>query len=224
MKKSMFIGVLLGCIFAAGVLYYQLWMPITTMGKYACLASESVYNLDYYMYVREKVKTDFTAWSEGYEYDAGKECKEVEKKRYLHSDTTYWQTGDTTHVTITEIYTFHKIDEADIVEHIETVSIPQAYDEGDLFILNKNSFPEFVTLYKRATESNYTAYSADPYNQTHYHTVFKNDYDIFPLDEEKYVGFRMTDADRFRYGWMKIMLFNKDGKYFVKLFETAIQE
>lgn len=80
MKKSMFIGVLLGCLFAAGVLYYQLWMPITTMGKYACLASESVYNLDYYMYVKEKVKTDFIAISEGYEYDAGKECKEVERK------------------------------------------------------------------------------------------------------------------------------------------------
>ena len=80
MKKSMIVGVLLGCIFAFGVLYYQLWMPITTMGKYACLASESVYKLDYYMYVREKVKTDITAWSEGYEYDAGKECKEVEKK------------------------------------------------------------------------------------------------------------------------------------------------
>ena len=43
-------------------------------------------------------------------------CKEVEKKLYLHSDTTYWQTGDTTHVTITQIYTFHKIDEADVVE------------------------------------------------------------------------------------------------------------
>jgi hypothetical protein len=80
MKKSMFIGVLLGCLFAAGVLYYQLWMPITTMGKYACLASESVYDLDYYTYVREKVKTDFMAISEGYEYDAGKECKEVERK------------------------------------------------------------------------------------------------------------------------------------------------
>ena len=80
MKKSVIIGVLLGCLFAAGVLYYQLWMPITTMGKYACLASESVYNLDYYMYVREKVKTDIIAASEGYEYDAGKECKEVERK------------------------------------------------------------------------------------------------------------------------------------------------
>jgi hypothetical protein len=80
MKKSMFIGVLLCCLFAAGVLYYQLWMPITTMGKYACLASESVYDLDYYTYVREKVKTDFMAISEGYEYDAGKECKEVERK------------------------------------------------------------------------------------------------------------------------------------------------
>lgn len=80
MKKSIIVGVLLGCLFAAGVLYYQLWMPITTMGKYACLTSESVYNLDYYMYVREKVKTDFMAISKGYEYDAGKECKEVEKK------------------------------------------------------------------------------------------------------------------------------------------------
>ncbi len=151
-------------------------------------------------------------------------CKEVEKKLYLHSDTTYWQTGDTTHVTITLIYTFNKIDKADIVEHNETVSIPQAYDNGDLFILNKNSFPEFVTLYKRATESDYTAYAADPYNQTHYHTVVKNDYDIFPLNEEKYVGFRFTDTGRFRYGWMKILLYNNDGYYFVKLIETAIQE
>lgn len=151
-------------------------------------------------------------------------CKEVEKKRYLHSDTTYWQTGDTSHVTITKIYTFHKIDEADIVEHLETISIPQAYNDGDLFILNKNSFPESVTLYMHATESNYTAYTADPYKQTHYHTVYKNDYDRFPLDEEKYIGFRFTDADRFRYGWMKIKLYNNEGNYFVKLLETAIQE
>ena len=151
-------------------------------------------------------------------------CKKVEKQRYLHSDTTYRQTGDTTHVTITEIYTFHKIDEADIVEHLETISIPQAYNDGDLFILNKNSFPESVTLYMHATESNYTAYTADPYKQTHYHTVYKNDYDRFPLDEEKYIGFRFTDADRFRYGWMKIKLYNNEGNYFVKLLETAIQE
>ena len=151
-------------------------------------------------------------------------CKKVEKQRYLHCDTTYRQTGDTTHVTITKIYTFHKINEADIVEHLETISIPQAYDDGDLFILNKNSFPEFVTLYMQATESIYTAYAADPYKQTHYHTVYKNDYDRFPLDEEKYIGFRFTDADRFRYGWMKIKLYNNEGNYFVKLLETAIQE
>ena len=151
-------------------------------------------------------------------------CKKVEKQRYLHCDTTYRQTGDTTHVTITKIYTFHKINEADIVEHLETISIPQAYDDGDLFILNKNSFPEFVTLYMHATESNYTTYTADPYKQTHYHTVCKNDYDRFPLDEEKYIGFRFTDADRFRYGWMKIKLYNNEGNYFVKILETAIQE
>ena len=139
-------------------------------------------------------------------------------------DDDLTQIVDTTHVTITEIYTFHKIDEADIVEHLETISIPQAYNDGDLFILNKNSFPESVTLYMHATESNYTAYTADPYKQTHYYTVYKNDYDRFPLDEEKYIGFRFTDADRFRYGWMKIKLYNNEGNYFVKLLETAIQE
>ena len=60
--------------------------------------------------------------------------------------------------------------------------------------------------------------------QTHYHTIAKDDYDRFPLDEEKYVGFRFIDADRFRQGWMKIMLYNNEGNYFVKLLETAIQE
>ena len=34
--------------------------------------------------------------------------------------------------------------------------------------------------------------------QTHYHTIAKDDYDRFPLDEEKYVGFKFIDADRFR--------------------------
>lgn len=152
-------------------------------------------------------------------------CKEVEKIEYLNSDTTYWQTGDTTHVIITNIYTFHKIDEANVVHHVYAdVSIPQAYDDGDLFILNKNSFPESVSLYYGAYDFNYSTYTADPYNQTHYHIVHKQDFDFFPLNEEKYIGFRFTDTDRFRYGWMKIKLFNKDGMYFVKLFETAIQE
>ncbi len=150
-------------------------------------------------------------------------CKEIEKTLYLHKDTTYWYDGDTTHVLISNIYTCHKIDEKDKVEHISTESIPQAYDENDLLILNKNSFPEFVMLYEHEIEHNST-YAADPYDQIHFHNVVMGDYDRFPLNKEKYIGFRMTDADRFRYGWMKIKLFNKDGMYFVKLFETAIQE
>lgn len=79
MKKSMFIGILLCCLFGAGVLYYQLWMPITTMGKYACLASESRYDFEYYDYVRKKVHTDFELAINGGKYDAGKECISVQK-------------------------------------------------------------------------------------------------------------------------------------------------
>ena len=51
MKKSMFIGVLPGCLFAAGVLYYQLWMPLNKMGKITCLAAESRYDFEYYDYI-----------------------------------------------------------------------------------------------------------------------------------------------------------------------------
>lgn len=80
MKKSIIIVVLLGCLFAAGALYYQLFMPITTMGKYECLAAESIYVLDYHIYVQDKVKKDFSVASNGGEYNAGKECKEVERK------------------------------------------------------------------------------------------------------------------------------------------------
>ena len=79
-------------------------------------------------------------------------CKEVEKIWYLHADTTYRQDGDTTHVFITRTYTCHKIDETDKVERRETVSIPQAYNAGDLFVLNKNSFPEFVVLHEQTMD------------------------------------------------------------------------
>lgn len=152
-------------------------------------------------------------------------CKEVEKIWYLHADTTYRQDGDTTHVFITRTYTCHKIDETDKVERRETVSIPQAYDAGDLFVLNKNSFPEFVVLHEQTMDmEDSNTYGENTTYQTHYHTIVKFDYDRFPLDEEKYVGFRFTDADRFRYGWMKIKLYNNEGNYFVKLLETAIQE
>ena len=109
-------------------------------------------------------------------------CKEVEKIWYLHADTTYRQDGDTTHVFITRTYTCHKIDETDKVERRETVSIPQAYNAGDLFVLNKNSFPEFVVLHEQTMDmEDSNTYGENTTYQTHYHTIAKFDYDRFPF-------------------------------------------
>ena len=41
----------------------------------------------------------------------------------------------------------------------------------------------------------------------------------FPLDEEKYIGFKITDNDKDKLGWMKVILHHD----YVELLETAIQ-
>ena len=150
-------------------------------------------------------------------------CKNVEKTVYIHTETTQTTDGDTTHVYIDKTYTCHRIDKNDEIDRTEEKAIIQAFDAGDLFVLNKNSFPAHALLYSALEESNYTEGEHTNY-QIHNHYLHKNDWDYFPLDVEKYIGFRITEADGFRYGWMKIMLFNDNGEYSVRLIETAIQE
>ena len=51
-------------------------------------------------------------------------------------------------------------------------------------------------------------------------TFRENDNYYFPKDEVKYIGFKLTENDKSRLGWMKIILHHD----YVELLETAIQK
>ena len=51
-------------------------------------------------------------------------------------------------------------------------------------------------------------------------TLRENDNYYFPKDEVKYIGFKLTENDKSRLGWMKIILHHD----YVELLETAIQK
>ena len=50
-------------------------------------------------------------------------------------------------------------------------------------------------------------------------TLLRSDNEYFPMNEAKYIGFKLTENDKSRLGWMKIILHHD----YVELLETAIQ-
>jgi len=51
-------------------------------------------------------------------------------------------------------------------------------------------------------------------------TLLNNDSNFFPMNEAKYIGFKLTENDQSRLGWMKVILHHD----YVELMETAIQK
>ena len=51
-------------------------------------------------------------------------------------------------------------------------------------------------------------------------TLLRSDNEYFPINEVKYIGFKLTDNDKNRLGWMKVILHHDH----VELLETAIQK
>jgi hypothetical protein len=50
--------------------------------------------------------------------------------------------------------------------------------------------------------------------------LLRSDNVYFPMNEEKYIGFKLTENDKSRLGWMKVILHHD----YVELLETAIQK
>lgn len=53
-----------------------------------------------------------------------------------------------------------------------------------------------------------------------YVTLLYKDSNFFPMNETKYIGFKLTENDQSRLGWMKVILHHD----YVELLETAIQK
>jgi hypothetical protein len=144
----------------------------------------------------------------------------INQQRFLHIDTTYY-TEDSIHwdIGIDHIITCNQIDETDsIVSTNEKFSLyanntSQSFDSGNSFMSTN------ITLKNRPY---YYLISEETVGNIVYHHMHdeKDDCDAFPMDEEKYIGFKITENDKSRLGWMRVILHHD----YVELLETAIQK
>ena len=142
------------------------------------------------------------------------------QEKYLHIDTTshtedsiWWVLG------IYYNYTCERIAEIDsVVSTTEKLSL-YANDANASFSNNDTFMSTDVVLKNRSY-----SYSAGTENGDHvlyhYEISYENDCDYFPMNEEKYIGFKLTENNQSRLGWMKVILHHD----YVELLETAIQK
>ena len=143
----------------------------------------------------------------------------VNQERYLHRDSTFY-TEDSIHWTcgIYINYTCDKSDENDsILSTTEKLAL-YANNAGDTFDTNSTFMSTNVILKNWSYQ--YPG-GQESIGDTFYWYMIreKNDCDYFPMEEEKYIGFKLTENSKSRLGWMKVILHYDH----VELLETAIQ-
>jgi hypothetical protein len=142
----------------------------------------------------------------------------INQQRFLHIDTVGCSTDDSI-IYINHTITCNQIDETDsIVSTNEKFSLyannaGQSFDSGNSFMSTN------ITLKNRPY---YYLISEETVGNIVYHHMHdeKDDCDAFPMDEEKYIGFKITENDKSRLGWMRVILHHD----YVELLETAIQK
>lgn len=144
----------------------------------------------------------------------------INQEKYLHIDSTF-QTEDNIHWTIGVYskYTCEQIAETDsVVSTTEKLSL-FANNAGDSFDEN-DSFKNIEVILKNRSYN--IPYGSETIGDTTYFYMeeIKNDCDVFPMDEAKYIGFKITENNKSRLGWMKVILHQDH----VELLETAIQK
>ena len=144
----------------------------------------------------------------------------IDQEKYLHIDSTFhtedsiwWVVG------VYSTYTCEQIAETDSVVGREEKLSLYANNANDNFDDNGTFMSTDVILKNRSY-----SYPAGTENGDHvlyhYQISYKNDCDYFPMDEEKYIGFKITENKKSRMGWMKVILHDE----YVELLETAIQK
>ena len=144
----------------------------------------------------------------------------INQEEYLHIDSTFhtedsiwWVIG------VYRIFTCERIAENDsIVDTTEKLSL-YANNINDSFN-NDDTFMNIEVILKNRSYSYSNGTEEGDHVLIHYQTDYENDCDYFPMDEEKYIGFKITENNKSRLGWMKVIL-HRD---YVELLETAIQK
>lgn len=144
----------------------------------------------------------------------------INQEKYLHIDSTF-HTEDSIWWVIGVYYTYtcERIAETDsVVSMTEKLSLyannaNDSFDSNDTFMSTDVILKNRSYSYPAGTENgNHVLY--------HYEMNYKNDCDYFPMDEVKYIGFKLTENNQSRLGWMKIILHHDH----VELLETVIQK
>jgi len=146
----------------------------------------------------------------------------IDQEKYYHIDfDSIFHTQDSVwwSIVVYKTYTCEQIAGTDsVVSTTEKLSNVD-HSFGDSYGLDDSFMNTNVILKNRSYE--YPSGSGTIGNATyHYMILDKNDCDFFPMDEEKYIGFKLTENDKSRLGWMKVILHHD----YVELLETAIQK
>ena len=144
----------------------------------------------------------------------------INQEQYLHIDSVF-HTEDSIWwvVDITKTFSCERIAETDsVLDATEKFSL-FANNANDSFDKDNTFISDYVIL-----KSAYPTYSAEPESgdQILYQYLIKNvnNCDVFPMEEVKYIGFRIAENNKIRLGWMKVILHHD----YVELLETAIQK
>ena len=145
------------------------------------------------------------------------------QEHYVHSDTTVRLNEGVTYQTITKTHTCERVDNTDVIEETEEKLSLRAANAGESFSLENDFLSTEVLLNDIAY-----GFCDDPEGWgtdfiTQVCNNYTNDCNYFPVNKEQYVGFKFNKNGRAHLGWIKIILEESQGDYYVRPIESAIQ-
>lgn len=146
------------------------------------------------------------------------------QEHYIHTDTTVTVQEGVTFQRITKTHTCERVDATDIIEDSKEKLSLTAANAGESFGLENSFLSTEVAL----NGFSY-GFCDDPVDigtdfVTQQCCNYNNDCDSFPVDKEQYIGFKFTIDGRDHLGWLKIILEERQGDYYVRPIESAIQK
>ena len=152
-----------------------------------------------------------------------------EKETFIHNDTSYNSHDGIVEAICSEIYSnCGQIATYDSVQTSQVLKVT-ANDEGAQMSVNDNF--EYASIFYNDAE----IFQGDLFSESYYNsndTVYRytfrfiNHCSAFATGKPEYIGFKVTENDRTRLGWVKVELIPSDlpDDYYFKIIEAAIQK
>ena len=130
----------------------------------------------------------------------------INQEKYLNISSTLYTEDSVLWINVvSKTYTCEQITETDSVISTTEKLTNIDHNSGDSFGLDDSFMNTKVVLKNR---SYYYLIGEETIENITYHYMLhdKNDCDYFPMDEEKYIGFKLTENNKTSLGWMKLIL------------------